>query len=122
MVVTGGGDRLDQLLAGLLLLGNPMVDETNAEAWVGTAHVRARRGPGRIELCGRPGQYVSLVPIGGDVEGITTTGLRYPLHGEPLRFGSTRGISNEMATATACVTVGRGALLVIEPYALGGES
>jgi thiamine pyrophosphokinase len=99
-----------------------MVGDTTVEAWVGAAHLQARRGPGRIELWGRPGEYVSLVPIGGDVDGVTTAGLRYPLHGEPLRSGSTRGISNEFATAAACVALERGTLLVITPHALGDES
>jgi thiamine pyrophosphokinase len=122
VVVTGGGDRLDQLLAGLLVLGHPMVRGTTVEAWVGEAHVQALRGPGRVELCGRRGDYVSLVPIGGDVEGVTTAGLRYGLHGERLRFASTRGVSNEFATADACVAADRGVLLVIAPHALGGDS
>jgi thiamine pyrophosphokinase len=65
---------------------------------------------------------VSLIPVHGRADGISTTGLRYPLHAEPLLAGSSRGISNEFLGGSACVAVERGALLVVIPYALGGAS
>ena len=44
-------------------------------------------GPVTRLLPGRPDGLVSLLPLGGDVEGITTAGLRYALVGEPLIVG-----------------------------------
>ncbi len=41
-----------------------------------------------------PGALVTLVPVGGVAEGVTTEGLRYPLRGEALEAGTTRGVSN----------------------------
>jgi thiamine pyrophosphokinase len=64
-------------------------------------------------LAGQPGTTVSLLPIGGDVAGVTTDGLVYPLDDEPLLLGSARGVSNVMARPGASVTVRRGLLLVI---------
>ncbi|HEY1282809.1 MAG TPA: thiamine diphosphokinase [Acidimicrobiales bacterium] len=122
IVVTGGGDRLDQVLAGLLVLVHPMVRDAVVEGWIGEAYVRALQGPARAELDGRAGEYVSLVPVRGPAEGVVTDGLRYPLRTEPLHGGSSRGISNEFLGGPACVSLERGALLVIVPYALGGPS
>jgi thiamine pyrophosphokinase len=120
VVVTGGGDRLDHLLAGLLVLVHPMLRATVVEAWVGDAYVRALQGPARAELNGPSGAYVSLLPVQGGADGTVTEGLLYPLHGEPLHAGSSRGVSNEFVGGRACVSVQRGSLLVVVPYALGG--
>jgi thiamine pyrophosphokinase len=118
VVVTGGGDRLDHVLAGLFVLARPRVE---VEAWFGTAHVHCLHGPGRVELSGTAGDYVSLLPVHGVADGITTSGLRYPLDDEPLLPGSTRGISNEFAGGPATVSLRDGSLFVVTPYALGGQ-
>jgi len=122
VVVSGGGDRLDQVLAGLLALVHPMLRATVVEAWIGDAYVRALQGPARAELDGPAGAYVSLLPVHGPADGLVTDGLRYPLRAESLHPGSTRGVSNEFLGGRACVAFERGALLVVIPYALGGPS
>ena len=76
--------------------------------------VRAVRDGQEVELQGEPGDLVTLLPIGGDASGVTTKGLRYPLLGETLSFGRTRGLSNEVVHAPASVSLERGTLLVIE--------
>ena len=55
---------------------------------------RARGAVGRAALGGAPGDTVSLLPQGGDVVGVTTDGLAFPLSDEPLAARSTRGVSN----------------------------
>jgi thiamine pyrophosphokinase len=69
----------------------------------------------RFKLRGRPGDLCSLLAIGGPALGVTTDGLRYPLHGEELLPGSTRGISNVFAEAVATVALEQGSLLTIQP-------
>ena len=96
VVVSGGGDRLDHVLAGHLVLAHPRLTHVDVQAWAGTAWIRALQGPARTPIEGRAGAYVSLVPVHGRAEGITTGGLRYALHGEPLDPGSSPGISNEL--------------------------
>jgi thiamine pyrophosphokinase len=117
-VVGGGGDRLDHLLAGLLLLAHPKLAGVDVEAWLGPAWLRALRGPTHAAITGPIGAYLSLLPVHGPALGITTGGLRYPLDDEPLNPGSSRGVSNEIVAAPACVRVEDGALLVIVPHAL----
>ena len=67
-----------------------------------------------MRLAGRPGDFVSLLPIDTVVEDVRTAGLRYPLAGEPLYPGPARGLSNELEGTRASVTTRRGRLLVIE--------
>ena len=64
-----------------------------------------------IEITGKPGDVVSLIPIMGDAEGITTHGLEYELQNEALLFGSTRGISNILLESNAQVFLNKGTLL-----------
>jgi thiamine pyrophosphokinase len=72
------------------------------------------------DLGGRVGDLVSLLPIGGDVAGVVTSGLRYPLHDEPLLAGPARGLSNVRERADAWIDVRGGRLLVVEsPATLG---
>jgi thiamine pyrophosphokinase len=56
---------------------------------------------------------ISLIPLTSEVTGITTHGLRYPLHGETLRIGEVRGISNEFTAEIAEITIASGLLLAI---------
>jgi thiamine pyrophosphokinase len=115
--VDGGGDRLDHLLGNLLLLASPVLANVEVEAFSGSARVQvARGGDPPVTVNGPPGSFVSLLPIGGPACGIVTTGLRYPLSGEELSPGTTRGISNEIVADTGSVRVATGTLLVMQPF------
>ncbi len=71
-------------------------------------------GPGSLAIAGAPGDHVSLLPLAGPVAGVTTDGLLYPLHDEPLLPGPARGLSNALTGAAAHVRIARGVLLVIQ--------
>jgi thiamine pyrophosphokinase len=115
-----GGPRLDHALANVWLLAHPGlggVDVVLLDAGSRASLVTAPAPDGSPvlrPLPGPAGATVSLLPLGGDVEGITTAGLRYPLHGEPLRTGPARGLSNVRVAGDASVTVRSGRLLVVE--------
>jgi thiamine pyrophosphokinase len=108
-----GGDRLDHETANLLLLADPGYDGVQIEARRGTLRIRAIRGPGSLSV-GPLEAIVTLIPVNGDAGGVTTEGLRFALHDETLRFGRARGLSNEVDSQPATVTVRRGSLLVFE--------
>jgi thiamine pyrophosphokinase len=108
-----GGDRLDHETANLLLLADPGYDGVRIEARRGTLRIRAIRGEGSLSV-GPVEAIVTLLPVNGDAEGVTTEGLRFPLRDETLRFGRARGLSNEVASLPATVTVRKGSLLVFE--------
>ncbi len=61
------------------------------------------------------GELLTLLPLGGPAAGVTTSGLEYPLDGETLEPGSTRGVSNVFAEPEARVTLADGVLLAIRP-------
>ena len=108
-----GGARFDHALANVWLLAHPGL--TGRAACLLDDSVRVRLiGPGRTELGGRVGDLVSLLPFAGDATGITTHGLRYPLRGEPLVSGPSRGLSNVREEPDAAVELGSGRILVLE--------
>ncbi len=115
-----GGPRLDHALANLWLLahqGLAGIDVILLDAGSRASLVTAPAPDGSAvhrPLAGPVGATVSLLPLGGDVTGITTAGLRYPLRDEPLRTGPARGLSNIRTAAAAAVTVRAGRLLVVE--------
>ncbi|MBW3574666.1 MAG: thiamine diphosphokinase [Actinobacteria bacterium] len=113
LVLGGHGGRLDHLLANALVLAEERFAALSVEAVMGAARLDVvRRG---LQLVGPPGELVSLLAVGGPARDVRTEGLRYPLRGEDLYPGSTRGVSNEMSEATATLTVGSGVVLVIRP-------
>lgn len=67
----------------------------------------------RLEILGQRGDLLSLIPWGGAARGIRTTGLYYPLRGEDLFPGETRGISNRLLKEKAVVELQKGCLLVV---------
>ena len=117
-VIAGDGGRLDHLLTGILLLADPQLSSVHIEAWIGDAWVRPVHGPGHAVVRGRPGEVVTLAAVGGAAGGVRTAGLTYPLRGETLYPGSTRGVSNELEGTEAEVWVEEGALLIVQPEAL----
>jgi thiamine pyrophosphokinase len=118
VLVDGGGDRLDHLLANLLLLASTTFASSQMDAYCGTARIAvARGGDPPLQIEGPPESFVSLLPIGGPAVGIVTDGLRYPLHDEDLAPGTTRGVSNELLAARASVQLTSGTLLVVQPFA-----
>ena len=119
-IIGAFGGRLDHALANIWLLGLPALGERPIQLLDGRTRVRLIRAPGpngspvALRCDGRPGDLVSLLPLGERVDGITTEGLRYPLADEPLVLGPARGLSNVRLGATARVTVRHGRLLVVE--------
>lgn len=116
VVVLGafGGPRLDHGLANVLLLADPHLAGRGVRLVHAGTRVRAVCAGERARLNGQPGDLVTLLPVGGEVVGVATDGLRYPLDGEPLRIGRSRGLSNVVDRAPATVAVERGTLLVVE--------
>ncbi len=119
LVVGGAGPtRLDHLLAAVLALAAPARSGVRVDAHLGPARLHVVDGgqAGAVrELRADPGEVVTLVPVGGDAVGVTTTGLRWPLHDEDLAAGTTRGVSNRVVAAPVRIEVRAGRLLVVFP-------
>ena len=113
LVVASAEGRLDHLFASLVLLGAERYATLELDALVGNALVHVVRGSRR--LSGREGELLSLFALGGPACDIATLGLAFPLHGETLEPGSSRGVSNVFTGREATVAVGEGVLLAIRP-------
>ena len=129
VVIVGatGGRRLDHALANVALLANAALAGRTAVLVDAASRVRLIEAPAAggaavtLELEGRAGDLVSLIPLGGDAGDVRTDGLRYRLDGETLTLGATRGLSNVRLIERAAVTLGRGRILVVEtPATLSG--
>ena len=112
-MVGGGGGRLDHLLGELSLLASDAYAAIEVDAVLGRATINVVRR--KRSLAGRPGELVSLLPLHGPAVGVRTEGLVYPLHGETLAPGSSRGISNVFAEPEARVSLEGGVLLAVRP-------
>lgn len=111
IIIGSMGGRFDQQLANIFLL--EYAYHLDIQAVI--------REPGvEMGIVGREkiflnsvGSGLSLLPLNEHVNGITTTGCKYPLNDEELIRYKTRGISNEIIDETARVTVKEGLLLYI---------
>ena len=103
------------MLLNVLLLALPKLEGIDVRIVEGTQEAFLIRDEAVIE--GSPGDTVSLIPLGGDTEGVTTTGLEWPLDVDTLRFGAARGVSNVLTREQAHVRVRRGSLLCVVTHA-----
>jgi thiamine pyrophosphokinase len=106
-----GGPRVDHLVGNLLLLSSPWLANVAVRMVDATHEVFLVKGD--VVFRGRKGDIISLLPLTPRVFNVHTTGLLYPLAGEPLLQSATRGVSNEMLGPEARVTHGEGVLLLI---------
>lgn len=113
LVLGGAGGRLDHLLGGLLLLAGDAYAGVQVDAQLGAAAVHVIRGERMLR--GATGELVSLFAVNGPAVGVVTDGLVYPLRGETLEPGSTRGVSNVFAAAEARVRLEGGVVLAVRP-------
>ena len=115
-VVGAFGARLDHTLATVNLL-----EKYGVHIILFHRDTRAHLVLDHLELSAHPGDLVSLLPLTEEARGITTYGLRYPLHEGVLVRASTRGVSNEVVTTPCGVRVREGKLLLIHIPKGGGR-
>lgn len=111
IIVAALGGRLDQTLANITLLTASRLSNIDIRLDDGVEEILFCRD--QAYIYGRGGDLVSLIPWGGMVSEVQTTNLRWALHKETLYPDKTRGISNEMTSAMATISMGAGLLLVI---------
>jgi thiamine pyrophosphokinase len=119
MIVGALGGRLDQTLGNIALLNDTRHKPALSHV-EGSLDMRLDDGVEEIFVCrnqvqvhGKSGDLVSLIPWQGPVTDVQTENLKWPLRNETLFPDKTRGISNEMLGDTASVSMGSGSLLVV---------
>ncbi len=112
LLIGGTGSRFDHSLSNVYLmekcheLGASLVviNENNI--------IRFLEGES-ITLEKRTMKYVSILPMDREIR-VSCDGLKYPLVDEKLYRASSRGISNEIVSKSASITIHEGKALVIE--------
>jgi thiamine pyrophosphokinase len=104
------GGRLDHTLANVLLLASPALRRADIRLLDERQEVRLVRGS--LHLRTRAGETVSLLPVGGAVESVTTAGLSYPLVGAALETGPALGVSNVATGEEVEVRIASGSLVL----------
>jgi thiamine pyrophosphokinase len=111
IIVGALGGRLDQTLANIALLTSVRHPSPVTRLDDGVEEVLLCRS--QAEVQGRSGDIVSLIPWQGEVTEVQTTNLKWTLRSETLYPDKTRGISNEMISDRASISIGSGLLLVV---------
>ncbi len=111
VIVAGLGGRIDQTLGNIGLLNDPGLSGLDVRIDDGVEEILLCRE--RIQVHGQTGDIVSLIPWQGEVHGVLTENLKWPLSQETLFPNKTRGISNEMLGPEATVHISSGLLLVV---------
>ena len=114
LVIIGAiGTRIDHVLANINVLKIAL--DNNIKAKIINEH-------NEIELINNEliieknnlYKYISIMPLTTQVEGITITGMKYPLENYTLTIGNSLGVSNEQIEKTAKIKVKDGILIVIK--------
>ena len=111
LIIGALGKRWDQTLANLALPA--AFPELDIRLVDGNQEILYVRGGETVVIRGRPGDTLSLIPLGGEARGVTTNQLEYPLADENLSWGSTRGISNVLLAEEAQVSLRAGLLVCV---------
>jgi thiamine pyrophosphokinase len=111
IIVAALGGRLDQTFGNVALISDLQHEAHNVKLDDGVEEVFFCREQSQVE--GRSGDTISLIPWQGEVTGIVTTGLKWPLQNEILYPQKTRGISNEMINDIATIQIKSGLLLIV---------
>lgn len=108
----GLGSRLDHSLANVHLLYKLLKVGINGRLLHPNNEVSLAMN--RYNIIGEKGDLVSLLPFAGNVEGVTTKGLAYPLENALIPIGTSLGISNYLLGEVAEVIIQKGILIVIK--------
>jgi thiamine pyrophosphokinase len=111
VIMAALGGRLDQTLANIALLSDPHLAGFDVRLDDGVEEIFLC--PDRVEIHGQIGDLVSLLPWQGAVSEVLTENLKWPLQKETLYPYKTRGISNEMMSEAASISIRSGLLLVV---------
>jgi thiamine pyrophosphokinase len=111
----GEGGTIAHLLGVALSITHRDCEEIDVVWYTGTGIIRPATRNRSIQASVEVGDTITIIPV-GDVRGVTTSGLRWPLENAFMEHGTTLGISNEATARTITVALDEGALLVIHEH------
>lgn len=111
IIIAALGGRLDHTLGNITLLTDTRLSAFDIRLDDGVEEIFICRD--QVDVHGKSGDIVSLIPWQGAVSNIQTNKLKWVLDNETLYPEKTRGISNEMLGDTASISTGAGVLLIV---------
>lgn len=108
------GSRMDHTLSNIFMLKG--LAENKITARIINQNNEIHIITDTIELSGKPGQYISLIPVSEKVTGINLEGLEYTMEDGEIKFGSSLGVSNCLKKTKAKISIKTGFLIVIKTY------
>lgn len=105
------GTRTDHLLGNIFLLSKDEFKDSGLKIIEGDQEIYPIHESTTIK--GKKGEIISFIPLNGDVQALGSTGLRYDLGEYKLSLQGNKGISNELTSDTAVITLQEGSLLVV---------
>ncbi len=109
------GTRFDHTLANVYLLGKAKA--AGLDCMIVDTHNRMRLLVDEEFILKKEDQYgsfISLLPIGGDVFGVSISGVKYPLCDATLHTFSSLGVSNEILSSECHICTKAGTVLLVE--------
>ncbi|MDD3306645.1 MAG: thiamine diphosphokinase [Acetobacterium sp.] len=114
VIILGGlGSRMDHSLGNIYLLKRFI--DVGIEAEMVNEKNRIRMIGKTTTFYFSTGTIVSILPIGGVVEGLTITGFEYPINEGQMTIDKPYGISNVTNDNTQCIAFKEGLLLIVIP-------
>lgn len=122
-ILAATGSRLDHVLANLNLLLETsragiecyIVDESNRVRLLEAS----QNSHCIIKKAEQYGKYVSLLPLTEVVEGLSITGVMYPLQKRRIYKGNSLTVSNQIVDGQAEISLDKGKIFVIESKDIG---
>ena len=104
------GGRADHMLTNIFML----VCNADIDMLIADENSEIKLAKKDNIVFGKKGDIVSIIPINGNLENVSTENLEYPLNTETLYFGEGRGVSNVMTSDKCRITIGAGQGLIIK--------
>lgn len=111
-IAAGIGSRIDHSLGNIGLLNILISKGIRACIMSDDCTIYMCRNSNFL-LEGAPGDTISIIPYGGNAEGITLKGLKYPLDNAVIPLGKPRGVSNIMVDKECSISIKKGEIIII---------
>lgn len=108
------GNRVDHMLSTISLLGVGLEYGVDICLMDTNNRVRMLCEGIKIKKSEAYGDFLSLIPFGGEVKGVTITGTKYTLENATIELCTSLGVSNEIVDDEAVISFTDGLLLLIE--------
>ncbi len=110
------GGRWDMSLANILLASGKKFRNKKVSLYDNNCSMSILEPNVHHQISGTPGDRISLLPLHGNVYGVTLKSFEYPLDNHTIESGSSLGVSNVLTSTQADVIHTNGILLCIQYF------